>query len=44
MKLLIDNGADVNIRDVCMRTPLHLACENNNAEEEEGEESSAVGG
>jgi hypothetical protein len=25
-----------------MRTPLHLACENNNAEEEEGEESSAA--
>jgi ankyrin repeat protein len=44
MKLLIDNGADVNIRDACMRTPLHLACENNNAEEEEGgeEESSAA--
>jgi ankyrin repeat protein len=28
MKLLIDRGADVNLRDIYMRTPLHLACEN----------------
>ena len=28
MKLLIENGADVNLQDIHKRTPLHLACEN----------------
>lgn len=28
MKLLIDKGADINLQDIYLRTPLHLACEN----------------
>lgn len=28
MRLLIDKGADINLQDIYLRTPLHLACEN----------------
>ena len=32
MKLLIDNGADVNACDLILRTPLHLCAKNGNLE------------